>query len=113
MKLVGSGSERKTGDSLTRPAEFRGRVECHNLKFAYRILGEREIAKVPGPFGGTAHDRPVELKFIAGTLASIHRGVQHARRAAVRDSPARHARSQGHKVSRVPLFSYPDNRQFE
>ena len=113
MKFVGSGSQREAGDALASPAVFRGRVERNNFEFRYCVLREGEIAKIPGPFGWAANDRPIELKLIAGTLASIHRGVQHARRTAVRHSAARHAGSQGHEVPGIPLFSHSNKRQFE
>src|SRR6266571_3858575 len=113
MNAVGAGSESKAGDALAGPPVLRRRIERNDLEFGYRVLGEREVAEISGPLGGAANDRAIELKFIAGALASIHRGVQHAGRTAIRHSTARHAGSERHKVPWIPLFSHADQRKVE
>src|SRR5688572_19769718 len=111
MKLVGSGFERKAGDALAGPAVFRGGIEGDNLEFCYCVLGEGQIAKVSCPFGGAADDRAIKVKLIAGTLASVHCGVQHARGTAVRHPSPRHTGSKDHEVSGISLFSYSNEWQ--
>src|SRR5919197_6107058 len=103
VNLIGPGLQCEARDPLARPSKFRRRVERDDLEFPDSVLRERDIAKVSGPFGGTANQCAIKLKLVAGALASIYRGVQHAGRAAPRYSPPRHAWREDHEIRGVPL----------